>query len=259
MTRPGYAFSNASEQSAAHHDALAELLDRQSHESITDVLDPAGRRCLDVGAGAGSIAGWLADRAGEVLATDVAPRRIPDRPGLTVRQHDIVTGDPLGHFDLVHARLLLGHLPRRAAALRQMVHALAPGGVLITGDFTVAPGAFVLSAPDEGTADVLSRYLTAHVRALTALGYDNDWPHRAPAAFEAAGLTDVHFRSYATGWRGGGPGCRLLRAGIPQLRPALSAHGLTDEDMSATVAALGDPRVLLNGFLFVQTSGRAPA
>ncbi|MFI6072640.1 methyltransferase [Actinoplanes sp. NPDC051343] len=258
MTRPGYAFSNASDQSTAHHDALAELLDAQTHESIAEVVDLPGRRCLEVGAGAGSVAVWLAERAGEVVATDIAPQRIPDRPRLTVRQHDIVTGDPLGRFDLVHARLLLGHLPGRTAALRQMAGALAPRGVLLTGDFAVAPGAFVMSAPDEKTVDVLSRYFTAHVRSLTAHGYDNDWPHRAPAAFEAAGLTEVRFRSYGTSWRGGGPGCRLLRAGMPQLRAALSAQGFTDDDMSATAAALADPRVLLNGFLFGQTSGRAP-
>jgi hypothetical protein len=45
---------------------------------------------------------------------------------------------------------------------------------------------------------------------------------------------------------------------MPQLRTALSAQGFTDEDISATAAALTDPRVLLNGFLFGQTSGRAP-
>jgi 2-polyprenyl-3-methyl-5-hydroxy-6-metoxy-1,4-benzoquinol methylase len=259
MTRSGYAFSNAAEQSAVHHDALAELLDDRTRELIGEVLDLPGRRCLDVGTGAGSVAVWLAERAGAVLATDVAPRPVPERPGLEVRQHDIVTGGPLGRFDLVHARLLLGHLPGRAAALERMVEALAPGGVLVTGDFTVAPGAFVMSAPDEKTADVLSRYLTAHVRTLTAHGYDNNWSHRAPAAFEAAGLTEVHFRSYATSWRGGGPGCRLLRAGIAQLGVALVGHGFTEQDVSATAAALDDPRVLLNGFLFAQTCGRAPA
>jgi ubiquinone/menaquinone biosynthesis C-methylase UbiE len=64
MTRAGYAFSNASGQSTAHHDALAELLDAQTRESIAEVVDLPGRRCLEVGAGAGSVAVWLAGRAG---------------------------------------------------------------------------------------------------------------------------------------------------------------------------------------------------
>jgi hypothetical protein len=73
-----------------------------------------------------------------------------------------------------------------------------------------------------------------------------------------AGLTDVRFRWPGSGWRGGGAGCRLLRAGLPQLRTGLLAHGFTDDDLATTAAALTDPRVLLNGFLFGQTSGRSP-
>jgi hypothetical protein len=117
----------------------------------------------------------------------------------------------------------LGHLPQRTTALRQLVRALAPGGVLLTGDLALAPGALVMSAPDDRTADVLSRYVTAHVRA-----------------------------------RGGGAGCRLLRAGLPQLRTGLLAHGFTDGDLATAADALTDPRVLLNGFLCGQTTGRSP-
>ncbi|WP_250006795.1 hypothetical protein [Actinoplanes sp. M2I2] len=97
------------------------------------------------------------------------------------------------------------------------------------------------------------------MRALTTHGYDNEWAHRAPAAFVSAGLAEVRFRSYGTSWRGGGAGCRLLLAGLAQLRTSLLAHGLTDDDLTATAAALTDPRVLLNGFLFGQTSGRLPS
>src|SRR3569833_421913 len=103
MNRAEYAFSNDSDQSGVHHDALAELLDPGTRESITEVAGLAGRRCLEVGAGAGSVAVWLAGQAAEVIATDIAPRRIPGRPGLAVRRPDIVTGGPLGRFGLVHA------------------------------------------------------------------------------------------------------------------------------------------------------------
>ncbi|AGZ41128.1 hypothetical protein [Actinoplanes friuliensis] len=66
----------------------------------------------------------------------------------------------------------------------------------------------------------------------------------------------MRFRSSGAGWRGGGAGCRLLLAGLPQLRTSLLTHGFTDDDLTATAAALADPRLLLNGFLFTQTSGR---
>ena len=257
MTAQRYAFDNASDQAGDHHDALGRLLDQHTRGFIEELIDLPGRTCLEVGAGAGGIAVWLADRGAEVVATDIAPQRIPARPGLKVHQHDVVTDDPPGRFDLVHARLVLGHLPQRARALGQLISALAPGGVLLTGDYMLAPGAFVADAPDQQTAELLSRYIKAHVRALAAHGNDPDWPHRAPAAFAAAGLTDISFRLHGGSWQGGGPGCRLLLAGIPQLRKALLEHGLTDADLTATTAALADPRLVLNGFLFFQTSGRA--
>ena len=58
-----------------------------------------GWRCLEVGAGAGSIAGWLADRvgpSGQVIATDLDTRFLEQqaRPNLEVRRHDVVR-DPL--------------------------------------------------------------------------------------------------------------------------------------------------------------------
>ncbi|WP_285685738.1 methyltransferase domain-containing protein [Actinoplanes sp. NBRC 103695] len=256
MTDQGYAFDNANAQAGDHHRALADLLDAETRAHIEDLIDLPGKRCLEVAAGAGSIASWLAEHAAEVLATDIAPQHIPARPRLTVRQHDIVTGEHLGRFDLVHARLLLGHLPQRLDALRQMVAAVAPGGVLLTEDFTTGPGTFVSYAPDPVTTGALSRYMEAHLEVLAAHGSDRQWGHRAPAAFAEAGLTDVRLRVHGGSWHGGDPGCRLLLASLPQLRDGLLARGLTDDDLALAAEALMDPRVILSGFLTLQTSGR---
>ncbi|MBW4700577.1 MULTISPECIES: class I SAM-dependent methyltransferase [unclassified Micromonospora] len=258
MSTKGYAFDNASDQAGAHHDALADLLDGPTRAALGQWGDLTGRRCLEVAAGAGSVALWLAERAAEVVATDVAPQHVPPHPRLVVHRQDVVTDQPPGTFDLVHARLLLGHLPRREEALRRMVAALAPGGVLLIGEFALPPGDFVSSAPDDATADLLTRYLAAHTAALVGSGLDLAWAQRAPAAFAAAGLVEVDSRTTTGRWRGGGPGCRLLRAGIPQLRGSLLAHGLTDADLTATIEAFADPRVVVEGFHFVQISGRVP-
>ena len=83
-------------------------------------------RCLEVGAGCGSIARWLSDRVGtggHVVATDIhlSFLSVPESPQLEVRRHDI-TSDELetGAFDLVHARNLLTHVPRRVSALKKL-------------------------------------------------------------------------------------------------------------------------------------------
>src|SRR5215472_1971256 len=56
-----------------------------------------GWRCLELGAGAGSIAAWLAGRAGaaHVIATDIRPEHagVAAEAGVRVLRHD-VTRDP---------------------------------------------------------------------------------------------------------------------------------------------------------------------
>lgn len=46
---------------------------------------------------------------------------------------------PAGAFNLVHARLLLEHLPQRDEVLRALVRALRLGGWLLVEDFDWAP------------------------------------------------------------------------------------------------------------------------
>ncbi len=103
-----------------------------------------GWRCLEVGGGAGSLACWLAERVGEtgaVLSTDLDLRFHRTPPAnLELRRHDI-TSDPLPaeHFDLVHARALLQHVPERERAVGRMLEALRPGGWILLEDSDFTP------------------------------------------------------------------------------------------------------------------------
>ncbi|MGH2501120.1 MAG: class I SAM-dependent methyltransferase, partial [Ktedonobacterales bacterium] len=78
---------------------------------------------------------------GHVLVTDIDPRFLAalEEAGLAqmeVQRHD-VTQDPLppDRFDLIHARLVLLHLPTADQVLRQLVEALKPGGWLLIEDY----------------------------------------------------------------------------------------------------------------------------
>ena len=69
----------------------------------------AGWRCLEVGAGGGSIARWMAERvgpSGQVTATDLNTVFLDEAPvdNLIVVRHDITKEDPPGEYDLVHCR-----------------------------------------------------------------------------------------------------------------------------------------------------------
>jgi ubiquinone/menaquinone biosynthesis C-methylase UbiE len=258
---PGYAYDNASRHAVAHHDALSELLDQTTQAIILDRLDTlGGRRCLDVGAGGGSIASWLAEQVGErgsVTATDINPRCIIEHPRLRVLRHDITTAPlPGGPYDLITARLLLNHLPARREVLSTLAAGLTPGGVLLTEDFDPPPAErMIASAPDDDAAKLLIRFLHANREVLARHGGDSTWASRAYQAMVEEGLTDVETVVHGRTWAGGEAGCRLLAAGMAQTRHELLALGMTMPELHDVLDLLDDPRLALHGLRVGTTSG----
>jgi SAM-dependent methyltransferase len=100
----------------------------------------AGARCLEVGAGAGLVARWLAAQArpsGQVVATDSDLRFLADtdKAGVKVRRHDILADPPApGRYDLVHRRALLYYRADLRQAVRNVAAAVRPGGWLLIQD-----------------------------------------------------------------------------------------------------------------------------
>jgi SAM-dependent methyltransferase len=121
---------------------------RERLEGVAAAMDPAtirfldqlgvgaGWRCIEIGAGVGSIAMWLADRVGttgRVVATDIETRWLEalGRSDIEIRRHDIAEEslEP-SSFNLVHARGVLCHLAKWREAMAHMVEALRPEGWL---------------------------------------------------------------------------------------------------------------------------------
>ncbi|MCI0548920.1 MAG: class I SAM-dependent methyltransferase, partial [Candidatus Rokubacteria bacterium] len=116
---------------------LEARYDAQTIRRLRALGPLAGAHCLEVAAGAGSVARWLAGEVGAggwVVATDADPRFLGGLvgPNLEVRRHDILTDAlPEATYDLVHCRALLLHLGAPQRALERMVAALRPGGWLL--------------------------------------------------------------------------------------------------------------------------------
>ena len=154
-----YLLSNAAAQTGARFDALARTYDPASTRALTAAGIGPGWRCWEVGGGGGTIAAWLADRVGptgSVLVTDIDPRwmgGLTGRANVVLRQHDVVHDElPAGEFDLVHARLVLLHLPRRHLVLDRLTSCLRPGGRLVVEDFDCT-GPLVLTTPSRPGAE----------------------------------------------------------------------------------------------------------
>jgi len=124
--------------------ALEVMEDPGTHAALERCGIGPGWHCLELGAGHGSIAQWMADRVGDsgrVVAVDQDPRFLHEieRPNLSIRALDVATDEiERDSFDLVHCRALLMHLPSPEAVLEKMLAATRPGGWLVVeeGDFS---------------------------------------------------------------------------------------------------------------------------
>jgi ubiquinone/menaquinone biosynthesis C-methylase UbiE len=205
-------------------------LDENTKARLSAMGMAAGWRCLELGAGSGSIARWMAERVGArgyVLATDIDTRWIQSNglSQLDVQRHDIVADLlPPGEFDVVHARLVLSWLPARDAVLSRLVAALKPGGWLAVEDFdTVLHRCLDPLNDDERVFDKVS---DAFGQALHRRGVDTTWPRTLPHRLAAAGLVDVGAAGHLTIFHGRSPAAQLWIANIDQVGNGLIQAGL---------------------------------
>ncbi len=263
-----YILDNDHDTADLFHSALAAMLDPASQERIQNLpVVLAGAACLELGAGEGSVARWLADRVGPtggVVASDVKPMRDPDHPRLAIVAFDLASGEPLADafgtgYDLIHARLTLSHVPERDALLPELADLLAPGGWLLIEDWAPYRTDPVVSAPHPTAAELVNTYVRMVGGVFDRAGTDPVWGRRIHAAMLAAGLTEVDTRITGRYWRGGDPESRHTLAVMTQLRSELLAAGMTAEQLERLAELLADPRLVVHGHPLYSTAGQRPA
>ena len=252
-----YILDNALEHAEQRLAAGAEWLDPWTISQLERVGAASGWRCLEVGAGGGSIAEWLSERVGQngrVLATDIDPRFVNrmQRPNVDAQKHDITSDDlPAGAFDLVHARLLLSHLADPDAALARLVGALKPGGWLLVEDFDhLTCGQVDPAEPPERTR-VYEALWSADLRFMAEHGVKLDLGRRLFRMCRAAGLTNITADGYASVVCGGSAYGRFLYLGWLPFRDGYAGMGVSEADMDQFLALLRDPEFVMLTHLLV--------
>src|SRR4051812_9411337 len=210
-------------------------------------------RALLVGAGGGSIAGWLDDMDVDVLATDIDTRFLEPLEGVEVRRLDVAADDlPHERFDLVHARLVLEHLPSRDQVLARLAGALAPGGVLVVEDYDWTPFGF------DPSDDVDVRAVEGILGFMAQAGFARDYGRHLTSSLSALGL-DARGEGRQLAIDAAHPGFAFFRLSFEQLAPHAIAAGTLDAEVADVARErMADPmRRVLTPTLFAGIGRRA--
>lgn len=247
------------------------VLEHQRHAAMSDAFDGASRSamaalgpmtgwdCLDVGAGEGSVARWLADEAGatgRVLALDIDPALdVTPHPRVEVRHGDIT--DPelrLATYDLVHTRFLLINLRSREDVLRRLASVVRPGGYLVVSDM-IDFGSW--HSPSAVFRGLMAAYWQT---VAEVIGTDTTFALRHHGLFVDAGLTEVRAEVFVPTMAPGSPVSRLLGLSAMATADRMIALGKLDRPgIERALAHLDEPGASDVSFAMVTTVGRKPA
>jgi SAM-dependent methyltransferase len=272
--RKNFSWSKSHEGKSLFCEGQPDAFERERLAMLTQIADPItirrqtelgvgpGWSCLDVGAGDGSVARWLARRVGpqgRVVATDLEPRFLGEQalPNLEVRRHNILEDDlESTHYDLVHCRAVLMHLPDRVRALRRLFAAVRPGGWLLVEDGDYGSfGAADARHPRAAEFNRSSKVLLGGLRGTGPI--DPDFGRRLPALVEELGVCDLGHEGVSLVGRAGGRAARFWQMTDELLRGRFVAAGvLTETDFDERDRTYDDPSFWFAGFTLFGAWGR---
>lgn len=257
-----YVFDNSAEETGSRFNALETTYDPASRAALARTGVGAGWTCLEIGGGGGSLGRWLAETVGptgQVSVTDVEPQWMDSREqpeNVQLLQHDIAHDSlPEHEFDLIHARLVLVHVPERRQVLPRLVQALRPGGWLVLEEFDCGwiP---VLTAPSSAATDLFTRVNAGLMRLMESAGGDPLWGRKVVQAMADAGLEQMSTTVFAQAWSGQSAGIDLHRANTEQLRDELLAAGLSEQELCAFWDLLQNPAFAVTSYPLLSAAGR---
>ena len=262
--RQQYAFDNAWVSARQRLRGLEQLLDPGTIRCLEMLGVADGWRCLDVGAGGGSVTEWLCRRVGpngHVVATDLDTRFLEalTMPNLEVRRHDAASDDlPGSSFDLVLSRLVLGHIREREKALRRMLSSLKPGGWLVGEDADRASVMLICPA-DRPSSELFMKIEQGKDAVLAARGHAY-CGRQLFGCFREIGLSDVGAEGRVPFLYAGTAAAAWKRLSVEQVRKAIvDARLATDAEIEAYLALVASPDFVAQGFTVMTAWGRRRA
>jgi 2-polyprenyl-3-methyl-5-hydroxy-6-metoxy-1,4-benzoquinol methylase len=235
---------------------MSEILDESSRFHLQQIGVGRGWRCLEVGAGNGSLSEWVADRVGPdgvAIATDLDPDLLQDATGrhLEVRGLDVVTEEPTdGPFDLVLGRALLHHLPQRRSVVAKMVRWVRPGGWIFVQEPDFYPTG--IAEPESQR-----RFWQGFLRWAEQHQIDYFVGRRIAPWLQEEGVQQLRAEGHTTLYNGGSPYARWWQLGIAEVAGQLLDDGATEsETLDEFLRLYDDPSYWTMTIAFTAVAGR---
>jgi 2-polyprenyl-3-methyl-5-hydroxy-6-metoxy-1,4-benzoquinol methylase len=203
---------------------MSDLLDPSSEFHLLRTGVGAAWRCLEIGAGNGSLSQWLAKRVGptgHVIASDVRTDLMEGIAGgnLEVRKFDVMHDvPPDAPYDLIAVRALLHHLPERRAVVSKMARWLKPGGHLFVHEPDFYPTWTVRPPSQKHFWEQFIQWAATHQ-------IDYYVGRKIPAWLQAEGLLNINSEGHAILYNGGSEFAEWWDYGISEVADKLQTEG----------------------------------
>ncbi len=238
---------------------MSDLLDPSSEFHLIRTGVTTGWRCLEIGAGNGSLSQWLAQRvgpAGHVIATDIRTDLMEGIAGgnLEVRKFDVVHDEPPGApYDLVAIRALLHHLPERHAVVSRMAAWLKPGGWLFVQEPDFYPSSTVEPPSQNHFWEQFIQWATTH-------HIDYYVGRKIPAWLQAEGLLNINSEGHASLYNGGSGFAAWWVYGIREVADKLQSEGgVSHATLDEFFAFYRNPTYWTTTIAFMATTAQRPS
>jgi len=240
MRPVSYTWDNAMVEGRRRLALLEHSLDPSTFRRLEGIGVAPGWRCLDVGAGGGTVCEWLCRRVaptGHVTAIELDARfiRSLDLANFDVREENVVDADlPPAMFDLVHTRWTLMHIPERERVLQKLVDCLAPGGTLFVEE---PDGISVRTLDRSGFRSLCLRVF----EIIQSRGSHPDWSRDLPFKMTSLGLGNVRAEGETPYFRGASELAEFWRLSWGRVRDAVAQTGTDITQWDRELAELDDP------------------
>lgn len=242
-----YPYQGSDEQEYLRLLSLQKAYDGETIRQLEALGVARGWSCLEVGAGAGSIAAWMMNRVGEngrCVATDINIDFLQalNDIRLEIWRHDIASDSlPEDTFDLIHARFLLDVLPNRDIGIARMLDALKPGGWIMLEEFD-ALTSVGYSTCETDDISAFAKVQVALDQLWKQQGFDGEYGRKVAGEFHRLGLTEIGSVGHCFLRQGATNGVEPWRLSVERLRSAFVENGyLTTEIIDAHQSLLMNP------------------